>query len=263
MRIRTLLLVHPARSTRGLIKKYILSELSDIDIFESQGGSDAVSIALGKRYDVIIAADELKDMSVSEFKAGLGSVYTDGDIPLIIISESESVHVRNELVEQGFDRVVQIRIRPSDLIHKINAVCNPRTWRKDARYHLPDVSAQIGVDGRCVGVKLINISRGGLLVELDCEQPQLLMSEQIQIALTFPIQESRFRIDGLMARLSRIEVLDWHPAGQPRQMRVTFIFYNLSEGSKRKLDELLQMAKTDKLDAAEKIREVPSAEAGQ
>jgi CheY-like chemotaxis protein len=251
MRIRKLLLVHPARSKRGLIKKYIFSELSDIDIFEAQSGSDAVAMALRKQFDVIIAADELKDMSVSEFKAGVESVFADGDIPLIIISESESIHVRNELVEQGFDRVVQIRIRPSDLIDKINAVCNPRTWRKDARYHIPDLSVEVGVDDRCVGVTLINISRGGLLVELDCEQPQLLMGEQIQITLVFPIQAGRSRIDGLTAHLSRIEVLDWHPAGKPKQMRATFIFYNLPEGSQRKLDELLQMAKTEKLNTAE------------
>lgn len=251
MRIRKLLLVHPVRSTRGLIKKYIFSELSDIDICEAQGGSDAVAMVHNQRFNVIIAADKLKDMSVSQFKAELESVFTDGDIPLIIISESESVHARNELVEQGFDRVVQIRIRPSDLIYKINAVCNPRTWRKDTRYHMPDVSAEIGVDDRWVGVTLINISRGGILVELNCDLPHLLMGEQIHTALNFPIQGGRSRIDGLTANLSRIEVLGWHPGGKPKLMRVTFIFSNLSEGPKRKLDELLQIARTEKLDVAE------------
>ena len=250
MRVRKLLLVHPSRSTRGLIKKYVLSELGDIEISEAQSGSDARAVFQAGRFDVIIAADELKDMSITEFKQGLQTAMQNNFLPLIIISESESAHVRNELVEQGFDRVVQIRLRPSDLIRKINAVCDPRTWRKDARYHLANVKATIEAKDRQAEAKLINISKGGILVELTCEQPSLLMGDQIRIDLTVDINEGRGNIDGLTARLSRIEVLGWESTGKPNRMRVTFIFADLPDGPKGKLDELLKMAKEEKLEMA-------------
>lgn len=251
MRVRKLLLVHPTRSTRGLIKKYIFSELSDIEIDEAQCGQDAVSLQPISDFDVIITADELKDMRITELKQKLEAANGPNPVPLIIISESESAHVRNELVEQGFDRVVQIRVRPSDLIHKINAVCDPRTWRKDARYHLPNVGVQIEVQDQQIGAKLINISKGGILVELSCEQPGLLMGGHLQLALTIPSDDVKSDISGLTARLSRIEVLRWQTVGSPSHMRATFIFTDLPTGPQSKLDELLQLAKKEKLAATE------------
>jgi DNA-binding NarL/FixJ family response regulator len=248
MRVRKLLLIHPTRSTRGLIKKYIFSELGDIEIGEAQSGSEAAFALKNERFDVIIAPDELKDMSIAEFRQELLAVMPHNALPLIIISESESPHVRNELVEQGFDRVVQIRLRPSDLIQKINAVCDPRTWRKDARYHLANVKATIEAKDRCAEATLINISKGGILVELACEQPSLLMSEQIRIGLSIDINDGRGNIDGLTARLSRIEVLGWESAGKPNHMRATFIFTDLPDGPKGKLNELLKTAKEEKLE---------------
>jgi DNA-binding response OmpR family regulator len=250
MRVRKLLLIHPTRSTRGLIKKYIFSELGDIEVSEAESGSEAASAFKAERFDIIIAADELKDMSIAQFKQELVAAMPNNALPLIIISESESLHVRNVLVEQGFDRVVQIRLRPSDLIHKINAVCDPRTWRKDARYHLANVKATIEANDRHAEATLINISKGGILVELTCEHPSLLMSEQIRIGLSIGINDGRSRIDGLTARLSRIEVLGWEAAGKPNHMRTTFIFTDLPDGPKAKLDELLKMAREEKLKTA-------------
>lgn len=250
MRVRKLFLIHPTRSTRGLIKKYIFSELGDIEISEAQSGSEAASALKAERFNVIIAADELKDMPIAEFRQGLFTAMPNNTLPLIIITESESAHVRNELVEQGFDRVVQIRLRPSDLIHKINAVCDPRAWRKDTRYHLSNVKVTIAAKDRHAEAALINISKGGILVELTCEQPALLMGDQIRIGLTLHINDGRGSIDGLTARLSRIEVLGWKSAGKPNHMRATFIFADLSDAPKGKLDELLKMAREEKLESA-------------
>lgn len=248
MRVRKLLLVHPIRSTRGLIKKYIFSELGDIEVSEAQSGLEAASACMSERFNVIIAADELKDMPIAEFRQKIRTEMPNNALPLIIISESESPHARNELVEQGFDRVVQIRLRPSDLIHKINAVCDPRAWRKDARYHLTNVETTIEAKDRHAKATLINISKGGILVELACGEPSLLMSEQIRIGLSIDINDGRGSIDGLTARLSRIEVLEWESAGKPNRMRATFIFTDLPDGPKGKLDELLKMAREEKLE---------------
>jgi CheY-like chemotaxis protein len=241
-------MVHPVRSTRGLIKKYILAELGDIEVSEAPGGSEAVSALEAERFDVIIAADELKDMSIAQLRQELLTAIPDNALPLIVISESESPHMRDDLVAQGFDRVVQIRLRPSDLIRTINAVCDPRTWRKDTRYHLANVQATIQAQDRSAEASLINISRGGILVELACEQPSLLMDERIRIGLSVDIGDGRGGIDGLTARLSRIEVLGWGSAGKPDRMRATFIFTDLPDRPEGKLATLLEMAREEKLE---------------
>ncbi len=247
MRIRKFLLVHPARSTRGLIKKYVFSELGDTDIHEADCGLMARDLLNTHGFDVVIATNELRDMDLESFRQILESSVHNSLTPLIILTESESDHIRNALVEQGFDRVVQIRIRPADLIHKINSVCDPRTWRKDSRYHIPDIKVTISTQEDRIQASLINISRGGLLVEMAVEKPDLLLKSDITIALQLSQSENLATISGLNSKLLRLEVMDWLSDHTPSTLRATFIFTALEDGPLNKLEELLHMAREEKL----------------
>jgi len=247
MRIRKLLLVHPSRSIRALIKKYVYAELSDIEIIESESGRQALEQMLPDGFDIILCSDQLKDMSVTELKTNQRATAANGHTPLIIISESESNHVRDELVAQGFDRVVQIRVRPADLIHKINALCNPRDWRRDTRYHIPGMNVTIGMHQQKVQVFLINISMGGLLVEMHTDQPDLLLKAGVDITLKIPVANGLDGVEGLKAKLLRLESVRWDSDLTPSVLRATFIFQELTNTQRGKLEVLLQTAQTDKL----------------
>jgi DNA-binding response OmpR family regulator len=251
MRIRKLLLIHPSRSIRALIKKYIFSELSDIEVNEADSGQQALDQTRQKNYDVIIAAEQLKDTKLKQFKTDLETTAPNGHTPLIIISESESVHARNHLVQQGFDRVVQIRLRPADLIAKINAVCNPRQWRKDARYHIPNASVMVLSSGHRNPAALINISKGGVLVEMDTDTPSTLLLGELCLELNIPIPGSTAVVKDLKAKLLRIEAVAWTSNYVPKTLRGTFVFTDLKSEARGKLEELMQMAKEDKLVAKE------------
>ena len=251
MRIRRLLLVHPSRSIRALIKKYIFTELSDIEIVEADTGRDGLDQINCQGFDVVISTDKLKDMAVNEFKAGQETAAINGHTPLIVISESESSHDRNELVQQGFDRVVQIRVRPADLIKKINAVCNPRHWRTDARYHIPNTAAAFNSSMGEIRASLINISMGGMLVELTTDHPCALIEGSLDATLHISLPENDALLNGLSVKLLRLETLAWNADNIPNAMRATFVFAGLKEGPRGRLAELLQMAKEDKLEAAE------------
>lgn len=251
MRIRKILLVHPSRSTRGLIKKYIFSELNDTEIFDALNGQDALKQLSAECFDVIIASDQLKDIRLTEFRTGLTATPANGHSPLIMISESESKHVRNELVALGFDRVAQIRIRPADLIRMINAVCDPRAWRKDTRYHIPSVGVTIRTPQDAIEATLINISMGGLFVELDTQRPDNLLKGSFNITMQIPLPERRVIISGLKSKLLRLEVVTWNPDLTPASMRATFVFTGLEREPRNKLTELIQMAGQDKLFATQ------------
>lgn len=247
MRIRKILLVHPTRSSRGLIKKYIFSELNDTEIIDAHSGQDGLEQLCNDNFDVVVASDQLKDISVTEFRTGLAKTLPNGHSPLIIISESESNHVRNELVEQGFDRVVQIRVRPADLIRKINAVCDPRAWRQDARYHIPSVDVTIRTPYAAIEASLINISMGGLYVELVTNRPDHLMHGGLDISMHIPLPERPVRLSGLKSKLLRLEVVEWNADLTPATIRSTFVFTGLERQTRNKLTELIQMAGQDKL----------------
>jgi CheY-like chemotaxis protein len=251
MRIRKLLLIHPSRSIRALIKKYVYAELSDIEIIEAESGWPALEQMVSDGFDIIVCTDRLKDMGLTELKTNQQTTPANGHTPLIIISESESNHHRNELVAQGFDRVVQIRVRPADLIHKINDVCNPRNWRLDTRYHIPNMDVTIGAHQRKVQAFLINISMGGLLVEMRTDQPDLLLRDGVDITLKIHLADGLNGIEGLKAKLLRLESIKWNPDLTPAVLRATFIFAALEDAQRNKLEALFQLAQADKPLAAE------------
>lgn len=253
MRIRKLLLIHSGRSTRALIKKYIFAELSDTDIIEADGGLQALEQIEQKDFDIIITAERIKDMDLEAFKGRLAAALPNGLSSLIVISESEADRDRGVLVRQGFEHVVQIRVCPSDLIRKINKVCDPRKWRKDARYHISNASVVIEAPNRKFKAALINFSKGGVLVELTTSDPSALMNGGLSLALQIPIDQGVAVIDGLATKLLRVETVTWTQAHLPKTMRATFIFVDLNSGVKGKLDELVQMAKEEKLEATEVV----------
>ena len=251
MRIRKLLLVHPGRSIRGLIKKYVYAELSDIEIIEAESGRQAIERLAAQRFDIVACTDQLKDMELTVLKAQEQETPVNRRTPFVVVSESESAHARNELVSQGFDHVVQIRVRPVDLILKINKLCDPRNWRRDTRYHIPSMRVAIQMHQHTVNALLINISLGGILVELATDQPQLLMQSGVDITLQIPLADGPATIDGLKGKLLRMELIKWTPDLVPAAMRATFMFEEFNTGTRDKLQELFQMAKQDGLLATE------------
>ncbi len=254
MRIRKLLLVHSGRSIRALIKKYIFAELSDIEITEAGGGRSALVQLKAGRFDLIISAEHLEDMGLEAFASELEAINPMGRAELIVISDSEDDPSREMLVQRGFEHIVQIRLRPADLIESINRACDPRKWRKDPRYHIPNAGVMISSACEKIDATLINFSLGGVLVELTTEDPCILMNGRLSLALQIPLSNAATaRIDGLTSKLLRIEAVDWTEAHLPRTMRATFIYVDLNRGTQGKLVELIQMAKAEKLAATEVV----------
>ena len=251
MRIRKLLLIHSGRSTRALIKKYIYSEVSDTEIAEADGGRSALAQIKSTKFDVLISAQYLDDMGLDVFASKMSSIIPNGRTALIVISDSESDQAREDLMQQGFSHVVQTRVRPADLIKQINIVCDPRKWRKDARYHIPNATVVIDTPLQKMDAALINFSMGGVFVELCTQDPSALMNGGLSLTLQIPLPGSTAQIDGLKTKLLRVETVDWTKGNLPRTMRATFIFGDLTPNTQGKLEELVQMAKEEKLAATE------------
>jgi CheY-like chemotaxis protein len=247
MRIRKLLLIHPGRSIRSLITKYVYAELSDIDIIEAQNGRQAIEQMAAQRFDIVACTDQLKDMALVDLKIQQRESPANKDTPFVVVSESESAHTRNDLAARGFDHVVQIRVRPADLINKINRLCDPRNWRQDTRYHIPSMRVTIRMQRHAMEAFLINISMGGILVELTTDLPHLLMQNGLEINLQIPLSGGPFTIEGLKGKLLRLEMIKWTADLVPSAMRATFMFEALSDTSRNKLQELFQIAKADGL----------------
>lgn len=247
MRMRHILLVHPTRSIRALIKKYVFAELSDVEFVESENGENAVAELNMNPFDVVVATAEKIDITAVELRAKMLETNHNEATPFIILSEDENGADHAALAQQGFEHVVQIRVRPGDLIRKINQVCNPRQWRKDKRYYIPNTKVIIDAAGQQSEGSLINISRGGILLELITYEPELLMREDLHLTMRIPGPSDYYEINGLPSKLSRLNVIEWHLNNSPAAMRATFIFLGLTEAQNNQIEQVLQLAVEDKL----------------
>ena len=243
MRIRQILLAHTSRAFRGLIKKYVFSELNDTEITDA-GNMEETLIQIHRHpFDVVLVSTSLNDMPIADFKTRMARSELNAQTPLIVLAEHDSDNRYADLIRQGFEHVVYIRLRPGDLIKTLNKVCNPRAWRKDERYHIPNARVLIYQGEAESEARVINISRGGILVELVTRKPDMLIQGMMHLTLQIEAPNYFQTVSGLNCRLLRLHVIKWRSNHCPDTIRATFIFVDLAEEVRSQLDQILQMAR--------------------
>lgn len=245
MRIRQILLVHPARSTRALIKKYVFAELSDVEFIEAGNAEDALAELQVNPFDVVVVSPGTRDMSLLELKEGVAETEHNRATPLIVLSEDENGEDFEALNAQGFEHVVALRVRPVELIHAINKVCNPRNWRKNERHYIPGAEVLIKVANATAEAHLINISKGGVLLDLISNDPEILLQGDLMLTIWIPESGQENKLDQLPGKLSRLHVLEWHSDNRPAAMRATLIFREMPREKQEQLERLLLLSVED------------------
>ena len=245
MQFRQILLVHPSRGFRGLIKKFVFAEFSDIEITETDTTEEALRLAGSRAFNAVLAAGDADARFTMDFMTSLKESRCNPQTPFIVLCEKECGKIPQAEQKERFEHVVHIRLRPADLIRKINEVCNPRQLRKDERFYLPNARLAVAGGDLLAEAELINISRGGVLVEMRTDAPELLMMNDINLNLQVPTPSQAFDIPHLKSKLLRLSVADWHADKTPAAMRVTFLFSDLEPQTQSRLYGLLEQAQYD------------------
>jgi hypothetical protein len=236
MLFRRLLLIYPIHATRYLLKNYILGELPDLKISDVDDIAAADSLLRSESFDVIVVSSQ---SDVRDLR-NLGD-----DLPIIVLAEKESVVMQNDKPINGFYRVVELRKRPMDIIHSINDACNPRHRRKAPRYHIPNTGVLIHNGNLSVRGTVINISTGGMLVELTIDNASLILAGALSITLNIAEHEGCSEIGELNCKLLRMEILKWKENYEPSHLYATFVFVNLSNHFLKKLSDCIERGKVD------------------
>lgn len=236
MLFRRILLIHARHATRYLLRNYILGELPDLRISDVDDIVAANSLIQSERFDVIIVSSQF---DCRELRT------VGDDLPIIILSEKDSDVVQNDKPDNGFYRVVELRKRPMDIIYNINVVCNPRQRRKAPRYHIPDTQVLIHNYSLSVRGTVINISTGGVLVDLTIDDDSWILEGALFITLKFTEHEGCSEISELNCKLLRMEILNWKENYKPNHLQATLVFVNLSDHSLEKLSNCIERGKVD------------------
>lgn len=247
MRIRQLLLVHPSRSIRAVIEKYILAEGGDIEITSCENGENALNVLGEKWFDLVITNNELADMPLHDIKNNFEAHAQNKQIGIIALAGGRNPEDSARLVRAGLANFISPPIDPKDLIGKINQICNPRKWRESERFHIPGSEVVISVWGMEAVSSLINISQGGVLVEVSGDRSELLLQNNPKLDLRIKTPGGYYDIKCLPAKLVRLTAIAWNENYKPNAMQVAYVFLDLESETASELDQIIQLACEDSM----------------
>jgi hypothetical protein len=95
--------------------------------------------------------------------------------------------------------------------------------------------------------KMINISRGGLMLEMSGDRSELLLQNNPRGTLKIKHLHGYFTIQDMPVKLSRLNAVGWNENHKPTAMRVAFVFVDLDQASAVELQQVLKMVKGDGL----------------
>ncbi len=250
MRIRNFLLVHASRSIRTMIKKYVLAELGDVEVFESDNGDVALHLLSNHVFDLVICDSDLTDMDAIDFRRKAREA-SSSESGVDFIALCGTTDEKDRLAEAGFKHIVPLPFNPKEFVGIIGEICNPRKMRQTHRYHIPDSKAVISVWGMEAEGKMINISQGGVLIEVSGDRSELLLQNNPKLTLKIKGPGGYYDIKLLPAKLARLSASEWNEDFKPIVMRVAFIFQNLNQHAEAELEQIIKMAEEDRLFADE------------
>lgn len=227
-----------------MIKKYILADLDDVKITETHCGNEAIQWLLSKSFDLVICNCDLEDMPITTFKRKMIEFPSKNrDVEVLVLVEPGDNAA--SLARATFENIIKIPFEAAVFIGAINQLCDPRKWRRTARFHIPDSKAVISVWGMEAETVMINISRGGVLVEVSGDRSDLLLQNDPKLTLKVNMPGRSYNIEALPVRLLRINVLEWNSNFKPILMRLAYAFLNLKSEVQTDLDQILQIAESD------------------
>ncbi|MDA8139691.1 MAG: hypothetical protein M0036_13655 [Desulfobacteraceae bacterium] len=250
MRIRNFLVIHSSRSIRSMVKRHILADLDDVEIVEASNGQEALRELCAKPFDLVICDGDLEDMPITAFRQEMTEAAFQKRA-ITIIALAGSVDDAGHLAQKNFEHIVALPFKPVEFVDTINQVCNPRKMRNAHRYHIPNSKVVISVWGMEAEAVLINISQGGVLVEVSGDRSDLLLQDDPRLAIKTNIMGCNYHIKTLPVKLSRLNVVAWNENYKPTLMRLAYSFLELKEEARSELTQILQMAEEDGLFASE------------
>lgn len=241
MRLRRILVAHPTKIIRNMIKNQILSEFTDVVVLEAPFEARAVDFLEAHEVDVVVG--EVRLLIENGLLKGIRALPTGAQLPVIGIHVHGAPAYQAELQAEGVMCCLDIPFSSLDLKQAINVACNPRTWRSSERIHIPEVMVILHAEDRDMAATLINISRGGLLCEVTHDGLPLELLRTLSLTVLLSRPDFTLEVKQLHGRLSRLDANSWKDDGAVAVMRLAFLFTDLTDRTLGLIEQLLGMAK--------------------
>jgi uncharacterized protein (TIGR02266 family) len=192
-------------------------------------GGEALEALVQERIDLIVAQENLPDMSWSDFCRRMGSDLDGADVPVVVLSSDPALFDAQGC--QGMT-VAGVRTRPismRDLITVIQEHLPYQNKRRGIRAPFA-MKAMICEKDEFVPCQVLNLSEGGVFV---MRKNPLPMGKEVDLLLPFQEMESPLEVSGKVAY-----VVEKAHGKHPRGMGIQFT--RLESGAREKLHQYLE-----------------------
>jgi CheY-like chemotaxis protein len=236
-----------------LLKKYILSELTDIQVFEAVSAGEGLKKLELDKFDVVVCGNKMSETNGAVIYKKMLEFTANKETPFIILTSYSGEEHLDELEKQYLGHYLKTPFSAQEFAAKINSACNPRAKRSFDRINIPDTKAIIHIEGQDIESQVVNISSGGILVDMICsEEYGVNLLKRVKIKIELPNEYSDLRIPGIGCRILHLTVTAFNDKDFPCKVRVGWQFVEISEQKGKALEEVFKMARKE-MDQLENI----------
>lgn len=243
MRRRKVLVIHHSPTIQKVIKRYLLSELTDIDLTEAQRAEDGNELIHEKAFDVIICGKEIKEIDGLELFERARASSVNGKAPFVLITSDSRLESLERIRANGVKHVLVIPFSARALGEKVQTLCNPRRWRKYDRVCMMGLHASFHVNGGDLLGEVVNVSCGGLLCDLEATDRVYELLKNPDICLHIPTEYGGGVLEA-ESQFVRLSVLDWKTPHKPSRYRTAWSFRHIDGESFNQLQEAIDRAQS-------------------
>ncbi len=245
MSLRRLLAIHQTPKIRDVIRRFLASEMSDIEVEEAGSAAEAIQRLEQERFDIVLCATTIDGMDGRAISAKMRSIPLNQEAHFILLISSGKEGPLTESLRRGFENYMHIPFTAKELARKVNEKVDPRTWRRHERLHIPDTTAILHLASGDVEATVVNISASGLLCDFPAVAQWNDIWKDVRLSLQFPPAYDNAAVRSAQCRLLRMNVLPMRDDQPVPHVRAAWTLVALPEDERTVLEGVLERASRD------------------
>ena len=237
---RHFLLVEKSDLMRKILHTRILANINDAVISEVLSNDEVIAHIEKNPCNLVLSSWDVTDPKGLDLVKNMRQHEKGKSIPCIILIGDEAKY-ENQLMAAGIKEFLKMPCSPQLLTETINRVCNPVSLRASRRFSPPDTLVYIEQRTAIANGKVLNISAGGLLCDLDYDQAFNFL-EPVMMSVVVLLEGKDERVEGLFAVMSNLKVIERNSDFTTKQLRLGVAFVNTPKATLQTLESLLEKA---------------------
>jgi CheY-like chemotaxis protein len=238
---RKILVVDSSPVMRRIIRTAIQCNLSDVVVLETNDGQEAVAQIKKEKCDLILSSWELPVLDGVELFWKIREIPKRQNIPFVLLTSKQEDEKHTLIKDSGIKYCLRTPFKPQVLVEIINRFCNPISLRTSIRYSIPGTDVEIVQSRKQYLANLVNISKGGVLCEMDLAEAYKIHLPVV-IAITFPPDFENLVVRGMHATLVQLNVLTHGVDHTPEKVRIAYKFIQVPADAKQTMQKVFNLA---------------------